>query len=374
MKTHLDSVTRLYEPNLEAMRKSLPDDYITELLECSIPVFPCKPDKSPYTANGFKDASTDPSRVKQWLKQHPDALVGVPTGHVSKLLVVDIDPDGERWYVSNYERLVAGRVNKTPRGHHLIYRMPDAGIRCSASTIAPGVDIRANGGYIIWWPQQDLDFVGDMNDISDPPAWLLAAMTEKSKGTGSGIPNGQRNDTLTSLAGKLLNQGKDAKEITELLLAANKDQCLQPLPINEVENIARSVARYSIDDGIDDVGMIEDGDPLIRADNYLVRYLRHKIFRDMHGYGPKIVVWFAITEGEYEGSIIRAFYNIDVDGRTWRAKPGARLSREMITLFPDARRDRISPALLKNHTILAIVGSTKKGTYSTVQELIEIRT
>jgi hypothetical protein len=26
-------------------------------------------------------------------------------------------------------------------------------LRCSRGRIAPGVDVRADGGYVIWWPQ-----------------------------------------------------------------------------------------------------------------------------------------------------------------------------------------------------------------------------
>jgi hypothetical protein len=354
-------------------QNNLPVDYITELLDDGIPVFPCKPDKSPYTANGFKNASIDPDQINTWFTQYPDALVGVPTGHVSGLLVVDVDPDGEGWYVSNYETLVAGRVNITPRGYHLIYRMPNTDIRCSASTIAPGVDIRANGGYIIWWPQQDLGVVGDMNDIADPPPWLLAALTEKPKSTGSGIPKGQRNNTLTSIAGKLRKEGKDETAITESLLATNKEQCDPPLSIGEVQSIARSISRYDQGDGIDDIGVIEEGDPKLPIADYYIQYMRHQIFRDFHGYGPRIVVWFTITEGDCQGSIIRAFYNIEVAGRKWSGLPGSRISREMLALFPNARKDRISPALLRGHIILASVGLTRKGTYSKVTKLLELK-
>lgn len=45
------------------------------------PVFPLKPrGKKPVTAHGFKDASTDPDRIRAWWKQTPEANIGVPTG------------------------------------------------------------------------------------------------------------------------------------------------------------------------------------------------------------------------------------------------------------------------------------------------------
>ena len=47
--------------------------------------------KSPYTKNGFKAATKDEKEIdKLWLK-YPNAAVGVPTGLVSGLLVIDID-------------------------------------------------------------------------------------------------------------------------------------------------------------------------------------------------------------------------------------------------------------------------------------------
>ena len=190
------------------------------------------------------------------------------------------------------------------------------------------------------------------------------------------IPGGSRNNSLTSLAGKLRNQGKDESAITELLLAENAARCRPPLSPCEVATIARSVAKYppgSADDGIEDEGVIEEGDPLLPTGEYVVAYQRHRIYRDYHGYGPRIVVWFAVTEGDYQGALIRLFYNIDLNGNKWRALPGSRLSREMLRLFPDARKDRISPAMLRDHIILAHIGSVKSGSYSVIRELLELK-
>ena len=82
---------------------------------------------------------------------------------------------------------------------------------------------------------------------------------------------------------------------------------------------------------------------------------------------------FVIVDGDYEGSILRAFLNIEVEGSKWRSLPDSRLSREFPRLFPSARKDRISPALLKDHIILVRVGPTKDGTYSVIRELLELK-
>ena len=55
------------------------------------PVFPCKQDKSPLTPHGFKDATTDLDIIEKYWNRHPNALIGVPTGGVSDLFVIDID-------------------------------------------------------------------------------------------------------------------------------------------------------------------------------------------------------------------------------------------------------------------------------------------
>ena len=59
-------------------------------------VFPCRPDKTPYTPNGFKDASVNPHRVREWWRQHPDAAIGAPTGEHFEVLHVDPRHGGDR--------------------------------------------------------------------------------------------------------------------------------------------------------------------------------------------------------------------------------------------------------------------------------------
>jgi hypothetical protein len=56
------------------------------------------------------------------------------------------------WWFSHRDRLPLTRVHRTRSGGlHLIFRhVPD--VRCSAGRIAPGIDVRGDGGYIIWWP------------------------------------------------------------------------------------------------------------------------------------------------------------------------------------------------------------------------------
>src|SRR3546814_2184338 len=57
------------------------------------PVFPCDPDsKQPVTRQGFKDASADPEVIRRLWQRRPEAMVGLPTGPATGLLVIDLDP------------------------------------------------------------------------------------------------------------------------------------------------------------------------------------------------------------------------------------------------------------------------------------------
>jgi hypothetical protein len=217
--------------------------------EHGIPIFPCRSDKKPYTAHGLKDASSNIEQIAQWWTHWPDALIAVPTGRASKLLVVDIDPAGAEWYVQNADRLKPGRVHKTRRGHHLLYRMPPTEIRNSTSKITPGVDVRGEGGYVVWWAAHGCEVIGDMNDIAEPPQWLVDMLTvvtatsdnkttKTTKTNGNAIGQSRRNDTLSREAYRMRKQGATVEQIKIVLLALNEACCAPPLPAQEVEGIA----------------------------------------------------------------------------------------------------------------------------------------
>lgn len=152
------------------LRNSLSPDRLDGALQlardCGIPVFPCGNDKSPLTRHGFKDATTDEIQIRNWWARHPSALPGVPTGTKTGLVVIDIDPSGYGFILSDHwDMLRNGRRNNTRRGYHYIFRLPSgAMIRSSAGKIAKGVDVRAEGGYIIWWPAAGLESRGPQPD------------------------------------------------------------------------------------------------------------------------------------------------------------------------------------------------------------------
>lgn len=221
--------------------------------EYDIPVFPCQPNKRPFTEHGFKDATTSLHAIEQAWTEHPNALVGVPTGRASRIDVVDIDPAGLDWYRDHADRLAAGRIHRTQRqGFHLLYRAPEIEIRNSAGELATGVDVRGEGGYIIWWPAHGLESVGSLEDLTTPPEWLIEQLTETKRAEQTGGPpaedgrfisEGQRNDFLSREAYRLRKNGANVEQALETLRALNRTHCRPPLEDEELANLAAGKKR-----------------------------------------------------------------------------------------------------------------------------------
>lgn len=53
-------------------------------------------------------------------------------------------------------------------------------MRNSAGRIAPGVDIRASGGYVVWWPAAGLP-IENPATVAEWPAWLLDILAPRSQ-------------------------------------------------------------------------------------------------------------------------------------------------------------------------------------------------
>jgi hypothetical protein len=149
-----------------------------------LPVFPCDGHKKPLTEHGFYDASRDPAAIRRMFAHPAAALIGVPTGPASGFVVVDVDvKDGKRgaaWLVRHVAAIPATRTHRTVSGGlHLLFRQPDCvEIPNSQSAIAPGVDVRGRGGYVIAPPSLGYSVVVDA-PLAEMPAWLVEACRKK---------------------------------------------------------------------------------------------------------------------------------------------------------------------------------------------------
>ena len=137
--------------------------------------FPCLPSKRPACRHGFHAATDDPPELRELWTRSPGELIGVSTGEASGFDVLDVDPKHQEafdWCKAHHEQLPTTRVHKTRSdGVHVLFRHAH-GLRCSTSRIARGVDVRANGGYIIWWPATGLRVLRPA-PLAEWPQWLL---------------------------------------------------------------------------------------------------------------------------------------------------------------------------------------------------------
>jgi putative DNA primase/helicase len=218
--------------------------------------------KHPCTSHGLNDATTDPDTIQAWWNRWPRANVAIRTGAPSGIVVLDVDPGhGGDGSLADLER-EHGKLPPTLTsltgggGQHSIFDHPGFSVKTSTN-IKPGLDVRADGGYIVAPPSKHESGRNYRWQISKGgvlfaklPDWLLSlanAVKDKARkaaGTWK-INEGCRNDALTSVGGSLRNLGMDEHAIAAALLVHNISFCNPPLPEDEVRRIARSVARYA---------------------------------------------------------------------------------------------------------------------------------
>lgn len=219
--------------------------------------------------HGCLDAISDETTIRRWWKDYPLSNVGIATGGTNGLLVIDIDdkPDTGK-YGSESLELLTNQYGPLPTtweaisgsgGRHLYFKMPDADIRNSEGTadgkgIAPYIDIRANGGYIIA-PPSVLNDGGryeweassspeDTTLAELPPAWVQLLIEKsgppKSRGKSAGfklpqtVPKGGRNRTMFQYAASMRAKGVNENDMLESMRTANRDRFLPPLNDSEV--------------------------------------------------------------------------------------------------------------------------------------------
>jgi Bifunctional DNA primase/polymerase, N-terminal/Primase C terminal 1 (PriCT-1) len=152
----------------------------------------------------------------------------------------------------------------TGNGKHLYFQHPGITVKNSTGQLARGVDVKADGGYVVAPPS--LHKNGNRYCWEDPeqavaalPDWLLAKITtrnEEEKNTTQAmelipfidsqiISEGSRDTTLFKFACELRGQqAKERDEIEAILLDYNEARCQPPMERADVRRIADSVCKY----------------------------------------------------------------------------------------------------------------------------------
>lgn len=113
-------------------------------------------------SNGHHDATDDPAVIRQWWATYPNANIGIATGAVSGIWVLDIDvkdgKDGQKQLLHFLEvhnipmdRVSTMRAKTSSGGVHIYFRYEQAlPVKNRAAILGPdsGIDIRGDGGYV----------------------------------------------------------------------------------------------------------------------------------------------------------------------------------------------------------------------------------
>ena len=236
-------------------------------------VFPlAERDKVPCIAGGFKNATTDPEQIAAFWKHRPNANIGIATGGMSGgLVVIDCDYDEARgedgmrtvrsFEAANGEFPDSACVS-TPRGGEHLYFLTDEPFDCSVNS-DEGVDIRADGGYVVAPPSihpnggmyewdMDIDDYGIQKADASVLAFIRKLQGEK-KGRHFVMPEtigkGERNDTIFKLACSMQSKGEQDEMIYAYCIATNNVKCKPPLSNAEVEKIVEQALRYQKGEG-----------------------------------------------------------------------------------------------------------------------------
>ena len=210
-------------------------------------------------------ATTDVDKILAWDSETPGAncaCVAKPDG----VCFFETDEDGvvARFEKETGESFKTFTVQSRPGRMHYYFTQTDESRKCgsiSQKEISFG-SFRQSNAYVVSpnsvHPVTGLPYtVFDSSSIIPAPAGLIAWLVAQRAKAPTASPvtsedgpilEGGRDNTLTSIGGKLRHAGLDYAEIEAALLRINEERCKPPMSSDDVTRIARSVSRYAKDD------------------------------------------------------------------------------------------------------------------------------
>jgi len=223
----------------------------------NLSVIPCRRDKKPLIKwEEFQKRKAEPSEIEDWFAKDPDANIGIVTGDISNLSVIDIDTEEGKNNIIKYfpdKSLLMTPTALTPRkGKHIYFQCSDSKLSNNVGLIK-GCDFRANGGYVIAPPSKSdigqyswlISFEHAIPKQISPEylAYISNASYLKSSNSLSiehvpiSVPlfqNGRRDNDLFHIAHQLLKANTPVEEVRQTLKILAKS-CNPPFPENEID-------------------------------------------------------------------------------------------------------------------------------------------
>jgi hypothetical protein len=142
---------------------------------------------------GCLDATDDEETIACWARDYPKANIGVACGQPSGVVVIDLDP--RNGSDASIAKLASRKQTFTPTvtartasgGTHLYYAFEPA-LKNSKSVLAPGIDVKTTGGYVVAPPSVligNKGYTWERSPLGDCfprlPRWALEALKPKPK-------------------------------------------------------------------------------------------------------------------------------------------------------------------------------------------------
>lgn len=224
-------------------------------------VIPIGENKKPLI--GWKKYQTEKAteeQIRKWFKKFPEANVGIVTGVISGIVVVDVEAGGSTEGLSG--TVIA---NTGGGGWHFYFKHPGFEIKNSTKIIRDLTDIRGDGGYVVAPPSRhksgknyEWSVSPDIADFAELPAWILEKTKkptqkkiDRSNLLSKSIPEGARNTTAAQVAGKILHDlPAELWESSGWVAFKNWNENQNKPPLKEIElrKVWESIKKYHTDD------------------------------------------------------------------------------------------------------------------------------
>jgi len=206
--------------------------------------------------------------VEAWFERWPASNIGIVTGAISGLVVLDIDAEhGGNKSLTDLTKKY-GPIPETIEvitgggGRHLYFKHP-GGLVKNQVGLVKGVDLRGDGGCVVAPPSMHASGVlyawrahhaPDQIELAVMPKWLLNEVSSEKQARGhtldywrklirNGVVQGERNTQVASISGHLLWHGVDPEVVQELMLCWNRVRCQPPLSDKEIVVTVDSITR-----------------------------------------------------------------------------------------------------------------------------------
>lgn len=328
-----------------------------------------------------KKATSDKNQVHSWWGSHPDSNIAIST---EGFVVIDVDckngKDGFKSLntIKKSYGLPDTLAQKTASGAlHLFYRTNKH--FTNKVDLWEGIDIRADGGYVVSHGstigdgKYEMDFT---QDIAELPEWLESKLTEKKEKSDSKkevvkvdpkraeaksikflssrpmVTSGARNQEAFKAASMLKDFGCGFEQ--NLFLMENFWKCEPPLPQEELEAVVNSAYRYggdaqgskSLEAELPELEPVEESkNPFqLLSEEYAFCSIGggHRILRETTDYKGKNIVEH-MSEPSFHAKLANRFFVPDGDkpkplSKEW-IKSGFRRTYDGLVFAPEQKVD-----------------------------------